>query len=86
MREVGSGDDHGINVRVGTQDLGIGCHPVDPPLAAPLLEQLAARIASRHELRPPIELDARHVVVIAHRAGADNADSHRAADAERSRA
>ena len=62
---------------IGTDRFEVGRDVVAAPVGAPLVEQLAAGVAHAGQPRPRIEPNRRHVVIIADRPRADDANANR---------
>src|SRR5262245_4998222 len=75
VREIGRGDDHGVDVRVSANRFVVGRDVVAAPVGAALVEQLAAGVANAGQAGAGIDADGGYVVVVADRAGTDDRDA-----------
>ena len=77
MREIGRGDHQGIDLRIGAKLAEIGGRFLQPPFAPPPLQQRRIGIARGDKLRPIVQPNPRHMVIIANFPGADQRDPNR---------
>ena len=76
MRKVRRGDDHGIDFRIRANCPVVRSYAISAPVLSSAVEQPTIGIAGGHQTGTRVQPDARHVVVIANGAGANNRQSH----------
>src|SRR4029079_10763948 len=75
VREIGSGNDDRVDVRIGTEGFVIGRDVIATPVGAALVEELAAGVADAGQAGTGIDADGGNVVIITDRAGTDDGDA-----------